>query len=688
MAEQWYIVHDQQKAGPFSPTQLRQLASSGQLVPTDHVWKEGMASWVSASKISGLFAPRSTPAVPTRPPVQQSTVPADSTTSSAKNTDPSLLERAKAGAADLASKAKAAAQLAARQAEKTKIVQITLPGAYQVLGKHLHSQGQLRAEFAKSFETIDAYVRQLQSVQAATAGRPSAQGVGEKAKAMAFATKEMAESKAIQMRLSQAFAELGRMAFEKRAAQSGPDALIRPILSCHSRITDLDRQIGNLEAAYKGRWITPRRLAVAGVVVLVLGAFLVVKRHLGSGGGAADSKLPSPTYAELAVPAAVPYPQQSREPNGEKIEEPSEVGTSQGTGGPQITENAPPDPTFSDVNYSQGPNGERLEQRSEAKTTKSYARTRSGYLKKSGEFIDHGLYIVWWEVPSSGKPGKKMAESNYFEGKPHGLVTEWDQQGRKSSEAFFVHGKQHGRATKWFDNGNKMAETFFVDGQADGPSTGWYADGVKRYSQTNRQGKLHGKCTVWFANGVKSVEMEFDNGEPLSCDRSKNCRRAFMVAFGLPKTKFRYEFRTTPQKVRQVFGNPDETKPHSDFLYDQIWTYRFTDGNLTMAVSKHGMVFGQDNYPPMFVKPTFPTKLHTDADFRAKVEEIWVKGNSGKHGAVVCSVNKWFLTFGYPDESVFRGDGVWLGIYQFQDGEQAVEFPGSWDQDEMIIHFE
>jgi hypothetical protein len=63
VAEQWYYQpRGGKQVGPVSGTELRQLAASGQLSPTDLVWKEGMGAWVPASSIKGLF--NSNPAPP------------------------------------------------------------------------------------------------------------------------------------------------------------------------------------------------------------------------------------------------------------------------------------------------------------------------------------------------------------------------------------------------------------------------------------------------------------------------------------------------------------------------------------------------------------------------------------------------------------------------------------------------
>ncbi|HEX4144110.1 MAG TPA: DUF4339 domain-containing protein [Pirellulales bacterium] len=56
MAEvQWWYARDDEQLGPLSPGDLRRLAASGGLAPTDLVWREGMGEWAPAARIKGLF---------------------------------------------------------------------------------------------------------------------------------------------------------------------------------------------------------------------------------------------------------------------------------------------------------------------------------------------------------------------------------------------------------------------------------------------------------------------------------------------------------------------------------------------------------------------------------------------------------------------------------------------------------
>lgn len=52
----WYFSRDGEIQGPFSSTQLKQHAEAGRLRPTDLVQQQGMAKWVAAANVKGLFA--------------------------------------------------------------------------------------------------------------------------------------------------------------------------------------------------------------------------------------------------------------------------------------------------------------------------------------------------------------------------------------------------------------------------------------------------------------------------------------------------------------------------------------------------------------------------------------------------------------------------------------------------------
>jgi hypothetical protein len=55
MSAQWYYTKNGQRIGPVTDAELKQLAASGTILPTDQIWKEGMATWTNAGNLKSLF---------------------------------------------------------------------------------------------------------------------------------------------------------------------------------------------------------------------------------------------------------------------------------------------------------------------------------------------------------------------------------------------------------------------------------------------------------------------------------------------------------------------------------------------------------------------------------------------------------------------------------------------------------
>jgi hypothetical protein len=54
--DQWSVLRDEQKYGPFGLGHLKDLAAQGRLLESDWIWKPGLAAWIAAGDVSGLFA--------------------------------------------------------------------------------------------------------------------------------------------------------------------------------------------------------------------------------------------------------------------------------------------------------------------------------------------------------------------------------------------------------------------------------------------------------------------------------------------------------------------------------------------------------------------------------------------------------------------------------------------------------
>lgn len=55
MSQDWYYSVGGDRQGPVSAQELRKLVDAGTLKAADLVWKDGMADWVAAKSIKGLF---------------------------------------------------------------------------------------------------------------------------------------------------------------------------------------------------------------------------------------------------------------------------------------------------------------------------------------------------------------------------------------------------------------------------------------------------------------------------------------------------------------------------------------------------------------------------------------------------------------------------------------------------------
>jgi GYF domain 2 len=55
MVDAWFYARDAHRLGPFSSAELLELATTGEIRPTDTVWKKGIAQGVLAAKVKYLF---------------------------------------------------------------------------------------------------------------------------------------------------------------------------------------------------------------------------------------------------------------------------------------------------------------------------------------------------------------------------------------------------------------------------------------------------------------------------------------------------------------------------------------------------------------------------------------------------------------------------------------------------------
>jgi hypothetical protein len=140
MAQEWYYSQNGQKRGPVSGADLKQLAASGKLQPTDLIWKQGMEKWVPARLVKGLFPPAAPPVgTPAPPPLPPKAVP-----DAADSVEP------------------AEALPAEEEAEQDRPAPASSPGLWGFFGK-------VREKVEKARETVQ---KVKETVQKATAPPP------------------------------------------------------------------------------------------------------------------------------------------------------------------------------------------------------------------------------------------------------------------------------------------------------------------------------------------------------------------------------------------------------------------------------------------------------------------------------------------------------------------------------------
>lgn len=71
METQWYYSRGGGKSGPISGSDLKRLAETGELAPSDLVWRAGMSDWATAASV-GVAAEAIPPPLPHSPPAPQS----------------------------------------------------------------------------------------------------------------------------------------------------------------------------------------------------------------------------------------------------------------------------------------------------------------------------------------------------------------------------------------------------------------------------------------------------------------------------------------------------------------------------------------------------------------------------------------------------------------------------------------
>jgi hypothetical protein len=227
----WFIARGTKQHGPVDDQKLRQLALSGKLKPDDIVRREDEPAGRPAKDIEGLL-PLSIDDLPsTEEAVKAPTAAA-------------VGENLKAGASVLGTSAKTTAQLAAKQADKTRLTNISLPLAFTELGQQVFETLPVTTDWQPLYDDIKRVLSEMDLLSRSTSSQPPATSFVEKAQRVAANTGAAATKQLLQQKLRQHYSTLGRRVYEGSSA--GADDKRGVIAALLSQVQSLDTDIASL----------------------------------------------------------------------------------------------------------------------------------------------------------------------------------------------------------------------------------------------------------------------------------------------------------------------------------------------------------------------------------------------------------------------------------------------------------
>jgi antitoxin component YwqK of YwqJK toxin-antitoxin module len=173
--------------------------------------------------------------------------------------------------------------------------------------------------------------------------------------------------------------------------------------------------------------------------------------------------------------------------------------------------------------------------------------------------------------------GKKKEQTNYMDGKLHGLSRTWSSYGQIEKEEHYQMGKKEGLATLWYKNGNTKEETNYHQGIQVGLTNKWYENGNIESEINYKNGKKHGLVTLWYKNKQKEFEGHYEDGVQDGVSSS-------WFDSGYPETKINYK-NGKKHGLSTLWHKNGNYKNKSNYKYDRrdgketIWR---EDGSLQL----------------------------------------------------------------------------------------------------------
>lgn len=544
MASEWYLEHMGKEQGPFSPSQLKKLAQSGRLLPTDLVWRDGDSKRLPASRIKGLFAK---PELSAQGPA---TSQADRKSPQDRSSPPPLpLELS----AQVATKSPAPKIAVGILVVSLLVIGGVWFGWSRYFGSRIRQSPTIVAdEHASNDVEPNKGVASTgtSSPRSPTTAQSSPASVSESS------TGPVASSKAVTQDFSKV--NYSPVDFSSLDFSKGPQG--EPLEFIY------DNKHSTLSGYIPGNAPTPDDLAWRGLRQAALRKAVADKSFVFHGIQITWSKTPRFPSADV------------------------EKRTRQSGKSPPAYNNDGGVPYKMWSVWAGKKHGvEKL-------------FDPSGKLLAEGVYVEgvmHGPDRAYW--PN----GQKRLEQFWFEGKPHGHHTEWHENGKISETSVFVAGKQEGVWTTFFSNGQKKKEAVFADGKVVGKVREWDEKGndvsvdlsgklATGNGYTERILSLHPNVLRKF-DAFKSINPEghkarYKPGSVADLLQAMSLLSSGRLA-GLPaepkdRSYGKYLANINNPLIptilwKQVFVPPN-AEPFAGKYNDKMWTFSCTDGDVHM----------------------------------------------------------------------------------------------------------
>ena len=207
------------------------------------------------------------------------------------------------------------AKLVAKQAERMKIANVSLPAAYRKLGEEIFKAGLLRNEFQELYSKLSSSIKDQGDLNQA---KPAAEGFAEKMKAAAISAKNMAVSKKMEYDRAGMFLNLGQLGFENHFDILNNCSSVAIIKTEIEKLQKLDEEISILNAVGKNSFFNPRFFAIGMVSLLFLSVAVGISYLIFNGPKKSDQYIALEVLNKTNIPIK-DNPILTRGPNGEEL---------------------------------------------------------------------------------------------------------------------------------------------------------------------------------------------------------------------------------------------------------------------------------------------------------------------------------------------------------------------------------